>query len=79
MFAATVLLYPCVLALLCIGAGLLVDHACGRFLPAALLPAVGAAALIGLSQLTTFVAAPAPATPYALAALAVAGLWLARA
>jgi hypothetical protein len=79
MFIATALLYPCALALLCLGAGLLVDHACGRLLPAALLPAVGAAALIALSQLTTFIPALAPATPYAIAVLAVAGLWLARA
>jgi hypothetical protein len=78
MFIATVLLYPCVLALLCIGAGLLVDHACGRFLPAALLPAVGAAALIALSQITTFIAVLAPATPYAMAVLAAAGLLLGR-
>jgi hypothetical protein len=78
MFLATTLLYPCVLALLCIGAGLLVDHACGRFLPAALLPAVGAGALIGLSQLSTFIAFLAPATPYAMAAVAIAGLVLAR-
>jgi hypothetical protein len=78
MFLATALLYPCVLALLCIGAGLLVDHTCGRFLPAALLPAVGAGALIGLSQLTTFIAFLAPATPYAMALLALAGLVLAH-
>ena len=78
MFIATALLYPCALALLCLGAGLLVDHACGRFLPAALLPAVGAAALIALSQLSTFIPALAPATPYSIAVLALAGLVLAR-
>jgi len=78
MFLLTTLAYPCVLAVLCIGAGLLVDRASGSFLPAALLPALGAAALIAVSQLTTFAAPVAPATPYALAGLAAAGLALGR-
>ncbi len=73
MYLLATLLYPCVLALLCVGAGLLVDRASGGFLPGALLPAVGAAALIGASQLTTYSAAAAPATPYVLALLAAAG------
>jgi hypothetical protein len=77
MFVATALLYPCVLAALCLGAGLLVDRASGRFLPAPLLPCVGAAALIALSQLSTYVAAVAPATPYLIAAAALAGFVLA--
>ena len=47
MFVLATLLYPCVLALLCAGAGLLVDRASGSFLPGVLLPAVGAATLIG--------------------------------
>jgi len=79
MFAATALIYPCALAVLCLGAGLLVDHASGRFLSANLLLPVGAAALIGLSQLTTFIPGLAPATPYAIAVLAAGGLVLARA
>ena len=78
MFLATVLLYPCALALLCLGAGLLVDRLSGRVLPAAVLVCVGAAALIALSQLLTFIPALAPATPYAMAAAAVLGLGLAR-
>jgi hypothetical protein len=73
MFAATTLAYPCVLALLCTGAGLLADRTSGGRLPAALLPAIGAAALIGVSQLTTYFSAAAPATPYALALVALAG------
>jgi hypothetical protein len=76
MFLATALVYPCVLAVLCAGAGLLVDRISGGFLPVALLLAVGAAALIAVSQLTTYVSAVAPATPYALAAAAAAGWWL---
>ncbi len=77
-FLATTVLYPCALGLLCVGAGLLVDRACGGLLAAALLPSVGAAALIALSQLTTFVVLLAPATPYLMAALAALGLALGR-
>ena len=51
MFVLTALVYPGVLAVLCVGAGLLVDRVSGGFLPGLLLPAVGAAALIALSQL----------------------------
>jgi len=76
MFAATALLYPCVLAVLCIGAGLLLDRACGARLPAVLLASVGAAVLIAVSQLLTFVAFLAPATPYALALVGVGGALL---
>jgi len=73
MFLQTVLLYPLVLALLCGGAGLLVDRASGGVVPAMLLLTIGAAALIAVSQLTTYVAPLAPATPYVLVAVAVAG------
>ncbi|HZL49248.1 MAG TPA: hypothetical protein VFC30_09575 [Solirubrobacteraceae bacterium] len=78
MFLLATLLYPCLLAALCVGAGLLADRASGGFLPGALLPAVGAAALIGVSQLTTYSVLAAPATPYVLALLAVAGFVLGR-
>jgi hypothetical protein len=73
MFVSAALVYPCVLTVLCVGAGLLVDRASGGWLPGMLLPAVGAAGLIAVSQLMTYAAILAPATPYALAALAVAG------
>jgi hypothetical protein len=76
MFLATALVYPCVLAVLCAGAGLLVDRISGSFLPVALLLPVGAAALIAISQLTTYVSPAAPATPYALVLAAAAGWWL---
>ena len=78
MFVLTTLVYPVVLAALCIGAGLLVDRCSGGWLPGLLLPAVGAAALIGVSQLITYVSPVAPATPYAMAAVAAAGLVLGR-
>jgi hypothetical protein len=77
LFALTLFVYPLALALLCLGAGLLVDRCSGRFLPAALLPSVGAAALIALSQLSTYVSSLAPATPYLMAALALFGFALA--
>lgn len=73
MFIATALLYPCVLAALCAGAGLAVDRCSGGVLPGALLLTVGAAALIALSQLSTYAYPLAPATPYLMAALALAG------
>jgi hypothetical protein len=66
-----------VLAALCLGGGLLVDRCCGALLPAPLLPAVGAAALIAVSQLTTYAHVIAPATPYVMAAVALAGFVLA--
>jgi hypothetical protein len=78
MFVLTTLVYPLVLALLCIGAGLLVDRCCGGWLPGLLLPTCGAAGLIALSQLTTYIAPLAPATPYAMTVAAVAGFALAR-
>ena len=78
MFALTTLVYPVVLAVLCIGAGLLVDRSCGGWLPGLLLPAVGGAALIAVTQLMTYVAPAAPATPYVMAAVAMAGVLAGR-
>jgi hypothetical protein len=78
MFLATALVYPCVLAVLCAGAGLLADRASGGFLPAPLLLSVGAATLIAASQLSTYVSALAPATPFLLVALAASGFALGR-
>jgi hypothetical protein len=78
MFALTTLVYPGVLAMLCVGAGLFVDRISGGWLPGPILPAVGAAALIALSQLCAYISPVAPATPYAMAVLAVAGFALRR-
>jgi hypothetical protein len=79
LFALTLFAYPLALALLCLGAGLFVDRCSGRFLPAALLPSVGAAALIALSQLSTYASPLAPATPYLMVAFALLGFALALA
>ncbi len=76
MFALTTLVYPAALALLCIGAGLLVDRCSGGWLPGVLLPTVGGAGLIALSQIVTYVPSLAAATPYAMAAAALAGFGL---
>src|SRR5271170_7684956 len=78
MFVLATLVYPCMLALLCVGAGLLVGRISGGFLPWVLLPVVGAATLIGASQLTTYFVFAASATPYLLALVALAGFALGR-
>jgi hypothetical protein len=78
MFVLATLLFACLLALLCAGAGLLVDRVSGSFLPGVLLPVLGAAALIGVSQLTTYSVVAAPATPYLLALFAIVGFALGR-
>ena len=79
MFLLSTLVYPLVLALLCLGTGLLVERASGVHLPGALLLGLGVAALIGATQLLTYVPAIAPATPVLIALLAAAGLILSRA
>lgn len=76
MFLATTLVYPLVLALLCIGAGLLVDRCSGSCVPWPLIPVVGAAASIALTQLSTYIPPLAPATPYLLAAFGAGGFVL---
>ncbi len=78
MFLATTLLYPCVLAALCFGAGLLVDRIAGGWLHPALLPVVGVAALIGVSQISTMPFWLAPATPWLLLGVGVVGLAVGR-
>lgn len=77
MFVLTTLVYPCVFAVICVGAGLLVDRASGRFLPAVMLPSLGVAAMIAVSQLMTYWPTSAPATPYVMAAVGLGGLLLA--
>jgi hypothetical protein len=76
MFAATTLAYPILLAVLCVGTGLLIDRCSGRLLPAALIPAVGVAGLIAVSQLTTYAASTALSTPYVIGGVALVGFGL---
>ena len=54
------LLFPAVLGLICAGHGLLVDRLAGGRLPGVLVVPVGLAALIVVSQLTTYRGATAP-------------------
>ena len=79
MFVLSALVYPLVLAALAIGAGLAVDRAAGGGLAGPLLAPVGVAALIAVAELATYVPGVAPATPYLLGALGLAGLAVARA
>jgi hypothetical protein len=78
MYLSSAFAYPLVLGLLCLGTGLLVDRASGEFLPVALLPTVGAAATIALTQLWTYIYPLAPSTPYVTGVAALAGLWVGR-
>src|SRR5438105_13624871 len=79
MFVLTTIAYPALLAALCAGAGLLVDRCAGGWPAGALLLPLGAAALIALTQLSTWITPLAPASPYLALALALAGLGLGRA
>lgn len=73
-----VVVYPLVLLALAVGAGLLIERASGWTMHPALLPASGAAGLIGLTQLTTTFSATAKATPWVVVVVALAGFALAR-
>lgn len=77
-YAAAVVLFPLLLWLLSGGCGLLVERLCGGTLPALLVLPVGFAALIVVSQFTTWVGGLAPLTPLILAALALLGIALRR-
>jgi hypothetical protein len=70
--------FPLLLGVLALGAGLLVERIAGAALPVAVLPALGFAALIVVSQFTTWKGAIAPATPWLLLALALLGYALSR-
>jgi len=76
VFLLSAVAYPLVLGALCVGAGLAVDRAAGGLLPGALTAVAGLAALIAVAQLSTYVPGVAPATPYLLLAVGVAGLAL---
>lgn len=77
-FLLAVLVFPLLLAVLALGVGLLVQRLAGMTLPALLLPPLGFAAVVGVTQLTTWSGVTAPLTPALLVALAVAGFVLDR-
>jgi hypothetical protein len=76
---AVAFVYPLLLAVLCTGTGLVVEWASGARLPAALIPVSGFAAALILTQFTVLIPAVAPASPWILAVVAVAGYVLRRA
>ena len=67
------LAFPAIFAVLCLGAGLLVERASGTRLPGQLLLPLGFAALVAVTQLTTFKSATAPATLAVVGVMVVAG------
>ena len=73
------LLYPAVALLVCLGLGLLLERAAGERLPGPLVLPAGMAALVGATQLTTYVDETAELTLPLVVALTLAGLWLGRA
>jgi hypothetical protein len=77
-FLLAVLVFPLLLVALSLGAGLLVQRLAGMALPALLLAPLGFAAIVGVSQLTTWSGVTAPLTPVVLVLLAVAGFALGR-
>lgn len=77
-FPLAVLVFPLLLSALSLGAGLLVQRLAGTALPALLLVPLGYAAVVGVSQLTTWSGATAPLTPFVLVALALAGAIVGR-
>jgi hypothetical protein len=70
--------YPLVLLLLCGGFGLLIERLAGWDIPTAIVPAIGFAGLVVLSQYTVLPAFLAPITPAILAVVAVAGFFFGR-
>lgn len=77
-FLLAVLAFPLLLGALSLGFGLLVQRLSGMAVPALLLAPLGFAAIVGVSQLTTWSGVTAPLTPVALVVLAVVGVALAR-
>jgi len=75
LFAAWVV-FPLVLALLCVGLGLLIDLACGRRLPGVLVLPVGLAAIVVVGGFTTAADATAELTAPLLLVLTVLGFGL---
>ena len=77
-YFAVVVVMPVLLALLCLGSGLLVELLTGTRLPTLLLAPLGFGALVIVSQFSTRSASTAPLTPWLLVAMALLGLALGR-
>lgn len=77
-FLAVIVLFPLLFWLLSLGCGLLVERLTGASIPALLLPPLGFATLVVVSQFTTWWGPTAPLTPWVLLVLALLGLGLSR-
>lgn len=77
-FLLAVLAFPLLLVALSLATGLLVQRLAGTRMPALLLAPLGFAAIVGVTQLTTWSGAIAPLTPIVLVLLALAGVALGR-
>lgn len=77
-FLLAVFVFPLLLAVVSLGTGLLVERLAGWRLPALLLAPVGFAAVIGISQATTWIGPIAPLTPWILVVVAIAGAAVGR-
>jgi hypothetical protein len=77
-YLAVVVLFPLLFWGLSLGCGLLVERLTGAPLPPLLLLPVGFAALVVVSQFTTWWGPSAPLTPLVLLVLALIGFWLGR-
>jgi hypothetical protein len=77
-FVVAVIAFPLLLAALSLGIGLLVQRVAATTLPATLLLPLGFAAIVGVTQLTTWSGAIAPLTPAILVVLALVGVVLTR-
>jgi len=73
MYVLVLIIYPLVLTVLALGAGLLIDRALGNALPASLLIVIGLAVLVCVSALSTYYPPLAPKTPYVLLAVGAIG------
>lgn len=77
-FFVTIIAYPVLLLALALGCGLLAECLTGVELPIALLPALGFAGMVVVTQFTTWTGAIAPLTPWLLIVLALGGYVLAH-
>ncbi|HEY4278320.1 MAG TPA: hypothetical protein VGM91_08885 [Conexibacter sp.] len=77
-YLLAVFAFPLLLAILSLGFGLLVERLAGWSIPALLLPAIGFAAIVGVSQLTTWIDPIAPATPWILLVVGLGGFAVTR-
>lgn len=72
-YVLAVFAFPLLIAVISVGAGLLIERVAGARLPSLLIPPIGFATIVGFTQLTTWTGALAPATPHLVVGLAIGG------